>query len=238
MVFVKFWRYFKVIFEVLSDKSKMESIKVNNVDDEEKAMHLDQVLELNWRWLRWIQKKEMGEMAKRSWKTMFFHFAWTCGKFAQSCEMDQKWIWLQLKGKNENWFRMAMRKFCTVLRNAPGRRNWFWCIFHCAKLLELMRNCIFPYFFGEKASGRPLRWCQVSTWPWPINRNLIYSFWERYIHFLIVEFSRFPLSIEYSTFLHFLASQTCLVRPNLQAWVAKSRFSWRMEDLEARFIVN
>ena len=47
MVFVKFWRYFKVIFEVLSDKREMESRKVNNMDDEEESMHLDQDLELN-----------------------------------------------------------------------------------------------------------------------------------------------------------------------------------------------
>ena len=132
MVFVKFWRYFKVIFEVLTDKREMESRKVNNVDDEEEAMHLDQALELNWKWLRWIQKKEMWEMTKISWKTMFFHFAWTCGKFAQSCEMDQKRIWLRLKGKTGNWFRMTMRKFRTVMRNSSGRRNWCWCIFHFA----------------------------------------------------------------------------------------------------------
>ena len=44
---MKFWRYFKVIFEVLSDKREMELRKINNVDDEEEAMHLDQALELN-----------------------------------------------------------------------------------------------------------------------------------------------------------------------------------------------
>ena len=38
MVFVKFWRYFKVTFEILSDKREMESRKVNNMDDEEEAM--------------------------------------------------------------------------------------------------------------------------------------------------------------------------------------------------------
>ena len=59
MVFVKFWRYFKVIFEALSDKRDMELRRTNNVDDGEELMHLDQYLELIWRWLRWIQKKEM-----------------------------------------------------------------------------------------------------------------------------------------------------------------------------------
>ena len=93
MVFVKFWRYFKVTFEILSDKREMESRKVNNMDDEEEAMHLDQDLELNWRWLRWIQKKEMGEMTKRSWKIMFFHFA-------QLCEMDHKAILVAAQREN------------------------------------------------------------------------------------------------------------------------------------------
>ena len=40
----------------------------------------------------------------------------------------------------------------------------------------IVRNCIFSRFLDEETSGRPLRWCQVPTWPWPINRNLIYSF--------------------------------------------------------------
>ena len=47
MVFVKFWRYFKVIFEAFSDKREMELRRVHYVDDEEEAMHLDQSLELN-----------------------------------------------------------------------------------------------------------------------------------------------------------------------------------------------
>ena len=75
MVFVKFWIYFKVIFEALSDKRVMELRRANNVDDEEESMHWDQELELIWRWLRWIQKKEMEEMTKRSLKIKSFHFA-------------------------------------------------------------------------------------------------------------------------------------------------------------------
>ena len=66
MVFMKFWRYFKVIFEALSDKREMELRKANNVDDEEKEMHLDQALGLIWKCLRWIQKKKMEEMSKKS----------------------------------------------------------------------------------------------------------------------------------------------------------------------------
>ena len=37
-------------------------------------------------------------------------------------------------------------------------------------------NVFSLYFLDEIDSRRPLRWCQVSTWPWPINRNLIDSF--------------------------------------------------------------
>ena len=75
MVFMKFWRYFKVIFEALSDKREMELMRTNNVDDEEELMHLDQDLELIWWWLRWIQKKEMKEITKRSLKIKYFYFA-------------------------------------------------------------------------------------------------------------------------------------------------------------------
>ena len=64
-----------MIFEALSDKREMELMRTNNVDDEEELMHLDQDLELIWRWLRWIQKKEMKEITKRSLKIKYFYFA-------------------------------------------------------------------------------------------------------------------------------------------------------------------
>ena len=35
-------------------------IQIHNVDEEEEEMHLDQALELNWRWWRWIKNEEMG----------------------------------------------------------------------------------------------------------------------------------------------------------------------------------
>ena len=129
------------------------------------AIGLDLDLELIWRWLKWNQEKEMEEMAKRSWKTMFFNFAWPCEKFAQSCEMLKE----DENGADE----------LSTLHN-------------CTKLLELMRNCIFSKFLGEEAFEKPLRWCQVSTWLWFINRNLIYSFCGE-IYFLIVELFRFFL---------------------------------------------
>ena len=97
-------------------------------------------------------------------------------------------------------FRMIMRKFHTIMRNGPkgicvaNQREISKLISHDhvkishshAKLLELVRKCwislemdillLNSIFLGEKAFRRPLRWCQVSTWPWPLNRNLIYSF--------------------------------------------------------------
>ena len=92
-------------------------------------------------------------------------FAWPCEKFAQSCEMLKE----DENGADE----------LSTLHN-------------CTKLLELMRNCIFSKFLGEEAFEKPLRWCQVSTWLWFINRNLIYSFCGE-IYFLIVELFRFFL---------------------------------------------
>ena len=42
------------------------------------------------------------------------------------------------KGRSENWFRMTMRKFLTVMRNAPGRRKWYWWTFHFAQSCEIV----------------------------------------------------------------------------------------------------
>ena len=113
------------------------------------AISLDWDLEFNWRWWRWIKHEEMREIAKRSRNSMIFDFAWPCEIFAQSCETLQE---------DEN--------------NAKGSSTSH----HCAKLLGFMRKCIFSRFLDEEASEKPLRWCQVSTWPWPINKNLIDSF--------------------------------------------------------------
>ena len=57
-----------MIFEALSVKREMELRRANNVHNEEESMQLDQDLELTCRWLRWIQKKEMEEMTKKSLK--------------------------------------------------------------------------------------------------------------------------------------------------------------------------
>ena len=49
MIFVKFWRYFKAIFEALNDKREVKLRRANNMDDEEEAMYLNWDLELIWR---------------------------------------------------------------------------------------------------------------------------------------------------------------------------------------------
>ena len=150
-----------------------------------------------WRWLRWIQKKEMEEMTKRSWKIMYFHFAWSCENFAQSCEMDQKAFLLQIKREISKLISHDLVKIShshtKCSRKAKIGANAFLTSHNYAKLLDLMRNCwisckmtillLNSKFLGEEASRRPLRWCQVSTWPWPINRNFIFSFEETFRHF-------------------------------------------------------
>ena len=140
-------------------------------------------------------------------------FAWLCENFTRSCEMLQE-------GEN------GVDAFSTS--------------HNCVKLLELVRNCIFSRFLGEEASEKPLRWCQVSTWPWPKIETWFTHFGDFYTFsncriFQISSLKNFLLSFIFS---HFLTSQTCLVRPHLQAWVAKSHFSRRRKDLEARFMVN
>ena len=162
---------------------------------------LDWDLELIWRWLKWNQEKVIEEMTKRSWKTMFFNFAWTCEKFAQSCEMDQRGIWLQLKGKK---WKLISHDHAKILHSHAKCSRKVKMVLINFPLRIIMRNCIFSRFLGEEASGRPLRWCQVSTWPWPINRNLIYSLKKTFRYFLIVDFPNI-ISLEFSTFLHFLS---------------------------------
>ena len=119
---------------------------------------------------------------KKKLKNHVFQFHINTRKIRTVMQIEIEWTLVAAhKGKSENWFRMTMR-------NAPRRRKWCWWIFHFAqsceivgahaKLLELVRNCIFSKFLDEEASRRPFRWCQVSTWPWPINRHLIYSFMD------------------------------------------------------------
>ena len=118
---------------------------------------------------------------------MFFNFAWPCENFARSCEMKQNGFWLQhTKGKVKSNFAWPCKIFaqsCETLQEDKNNVDGFSTSHHRTKLMRLMRKCIFSRFLDEEASRRPLRWCQVSTWPWPINRNEIDSLKDFFLHF-------------------------------------------------------
>ena len=126
-------------------------------------------------------RERNGINGKKSWKTMFFSFRMNMRKIRTVVRNGPEG---NLVAAQKD--RMTMWKFRTVMRNAPRRRKWCWWIFHFAQSCEIVgahAKLHFSRFLGEKASRRPLRWCQVSTWPWPINKNLIYSFRRLLIHF-------------------------------------------------------
>ena len=133
-------------------------------NEKSNAIGLDRDLELIWKWLRGIQKKEMEKMTKRSWKIKYFRLH------------DHVKI-------SHDYAKWTRRNFCCKVRNAPRRRNllllhfWFRTIMqNCWISCEITILLLNFRYLSEEASGRSLRWCQVSTWPWPINRNLIFSF--------------------------------------------------------------
>ena len=113
--------------------------------------------------------------------------------------MKQDGFWLQhTKGKVKSSFAWPCEIFaqsCEMLQEDENNADAFSILHNHVNLLGLVRNHIFSRFLCEETFRRPLRWCQVSTWPWPINRNLIDSLKNFLIHFLIVELSRFLLYI-------------------------------------------
>ena len=163
---------------------------------------MKEVMQLVWTGLwSWLGGGWGGFKGKKLKKISHDHAKWTRRHFL-----------LQIKGKSQSWFRMTMRKFRTVMQNAPKR--WKLVLMHfwlrtnmgnCWSLCEMTMLLLNSRFLGKEASRRPLRWGQVSNWPWPINRNLIFSWKEFFWTFLIVEFFKFPFFIEFSTFLHFLS---------------------------------
>ena len=108
------------------------------------------------------------------------------------------------------------------------------------EIMILMLNFRFVNLEGSK---RPMRGCQVSTWPWPINRNLNFScksFLTLWLCNFLEILSLNRIFYFFFIFPHFLTSQTCLVRWNLQAWVANFLFFFcrRKENLKTRPMVN
>ena len=78
----------------------------------------------------------------------------------------------------EKWEAISKRSRKTkiMLRDPPLRTIVRSCWGSCENVFSL-------YFLDEIDSRRPFRWCQVSTWPWPINKNLIYSFKDFFTFF-------------------------------------------------------
>ena len=62
-----------------------------------------------------------------------------------------------LKGKSENWFRMTMQKFRTVMRNTLGRQKWCWWIFHFAQSCQIVGAYVKLHFFFQISWWRSLR---------------------------------------------------------------------------------
>ena len=85
-------------------------------------------------------KERNGRNDKKELKTMFFHLTWTCKKFAQSCEMEQKGFWLQLKGEKR---KLILAWPCKMLQEGKNGVDEFSTSHNHAKLLELVQNCIF-----------------------------------------------------------------------------------------------
>ena len=137
----------------------------------------------------WNQKKEMEEMTKRSSKTKCCIFAWLCElyqmrdlccRLRKMCKLishehvkisqsHTKWSGKLLLLLLLHWFRTTMW-------------NWF---SSCEMVILLINSKL----LNGEGPRRPFKWCQVSTWPWQINRNLNFSL-KSLLTLLIVDFSR------------------------------------------------
>ena len=77
-------------------------------------------------------------------------FTWTCKNFTLSCEMVQK----------------VVATVTPLISHDHAK------LLSSCKMISLLLN---SRSLNGEASERPLRWYQVSIWPWPINRNLNFS---------------------------------------------------------------
>ena len=145
-----------------------------------------------WSWFEgsWsgIKRKKWKKWQKRVEKLCFS----ISHEHAKNSHSRAKWTRKKFGYSSKGKLKTDFAWPCEMLQEGEIGADAFSTSHNCVKLLELVQNCIFSRSLSEEASRRPLRWCQVSTWPWSINRNLIYSF-EDFRHFLIVKFSRFPL---------------------------------------------
>ena len=120
-------------------------------------------------------------MTKENLKIKYFHFAWLwkmnqkvelCCRLNENCQVDSTWSCENFTQSCE-MLQEDVNCYCCIFLFHIIMRN---CLSSCEMTILLLNS----RFLDEEASGRPLRWCQVSTWPWPINRNLIFS-WKSFL---------------------------------------------------------
>ena len=131
-------------------------------------------------------------MIKGSSKIKCCKFAWSCKNFARLSEIDQI---RKIDCKNGScfaWICENLAQSCKMVQKAANAAIAPLISHDHAKLILFVRNgwkscemlILLPnsrLLKGEN-SRRPLKWCQVSTWPWHINR-LEYLIKEAFWHF-------------------------------------------------------
>ena len=129
-----------------------------------------------WSWI----EGGRGRLKMKKWEKLQRGVGKTCFSISHS---HAKWIRVGLAGAHKGMWKVITHDHAKFSHSHAK---------HSSKtkmqLMDflpriIMRNCwgscenvFFSRFLDEEASGRPLKWCQVSFWPWPINRNMIDSF--------------------------------------------------------------
>ena len=120
-------------------------------------------------------------MTKGSSNTKCCKFTWSYENFSWLCEMDKR--------RKINY---RLRKMCKLISHdhdkiSDTHAKWSRKCFNMLQLLTLefltiVRNVNilcemlnFQISLNLEGFRSPMRGCQVSTWPWPINRNLNFS---------------------------------------------------------------
>ena len=128
------------------------------------------------KWNKWQREAQKSTVADSHDHAKIPH---ECAKWTRM------WICVTDQGEFASWFRMIMQKFLTVMQNGLGSYGCCYCSIDFAQpckisflhvnwlsLCEMIVLLLNSWLLNGKASKRALRWCQVSTWPSLINRNL------------------------------------------------------------------
>ena len=113
---------------------------------------MKEVMQLVWTWIwSWFGGGWSGIKRKKKWQKGVEKPCFSIShEHAKNSHRRAKWtrrgFWLQLKRRSENWLRMTMQNFHTVMRNAPRRQNSCWCILHFTQSYELVRARAKLYF--------------------------------------------------------------------------------------------